>query len=100
MQFRERRVVADLADTLFAEGDSLLPEELREHYEEALREDLVEFGSDRKFWKELVVSRDASFGPRVGRVVIDYVSGMTDNYAERLHSRVLGTSPTSISDLI
>jgi dGTPase len=100
MQYRERRIVTDLADAMWLGGNVLLPPEHRDAYEEALDEDLTEAGMTRAEWHELAERRETYFGPRTARIVADYVAGMTDRYADRLHARLLGAGPGSITDLI
>jgi dGTPase len=100
MQYRERRIVTDLANAIFADGDRLLPTEHLAAHEEALSEDLAELDWDRDTWRELVHAGETTAGARVARVVCDYISGMTDRYADRLHARMLGAGPGNITDLI
>jgi len=100
MQYRERRVITDLANAMFVDGDLLLPPEHRDSYRDALVEDLKWFGGSESDWKDMVRLGETKFGPGIARIVADYVSGMTDRFADRLHARILGAGPGTISDLI
>ena len=117
MQFRERRIVAALCEALLLDGAVLLPEERRDDYSEALREDATASGGRTSkagikdfltqervrlaAWDVLPEAERAKAGKaRRARIVCDYVAGMTDSFAERSYERLAGFEPQSVSDFV
>lgn len=115
MQYRERKVVSELADAYLSYGESLLPHELQGQYTGALLEDIKAsqnktLSADAFLKGERNLVRRWDLGPlpeleaypklHRARVVCDYVAGMTDRFAERSHARLLGLEPQAVSDYI
>ncbi len=122
MQYRERRIIRALCDAFLLDGSQLLPDERKGLFDEALERDrallernwATERGSipsgprltadeRRQYaaWDALDVEARALYPKRHrARVVCDYVSGMTDRFAERSYARLVGTSPQALSDYI
>lgn len=114
LQYRERRVVTALADAFLTDGETLLPEDRRPGYTQALELDMTASHSDMKPKDFLRSERarlphwdleDKDAKARYckvnrARVVCDYVAGMTDPFAERSYARIVGAVPQSLSDYV
>jgi dGTPase len=117
MQYRERRIVTSLCDALLTDGGVLLPEERRPAYKEGLEKDVAATGKNPTeramlsflrneraqlpHWDGLPKEVRAE-APKVARarVVCDYVSGMTDSFAERSYARLAGFEAQAVSDFV
>ena len=115
LQYRERKVVTELAQAFMSYGENLLPEEDARRYLTALDSDIAESANPNQSREDFLKGERQNvprwdMGPLPGgeaypkarraRVVCDYVAGMTDRFAERSHARLLGLEPQAVSDYI
>lgn len=122
MQYRERRIIRALCDAFLLDGSQLLPDERKGLFDDALKLDraLLEenwttergpipsgqrlTADERRqyaAWDALDDEARSLYPKRHrARVVCDYVSGMTDRFAERSYARLVGTTPQALSDYI